>query len=44
MRLLLLWSFAVSFRKTASSLILIDFFHDFIHERGGGGWQITPTG
>ena len=35
MRLLLPWSFAVSFRKTASSLVFNRFFHDFIHKGAG---------
>ena len=37
MRLLLLWSFAVSFRKTALNSDCIWIFYDFIHARGGGG-------
>ena len=39
MRLLLLWSFVVSFRKTALNfdfiLILYGIFNDFIQRRGG---------
>ena len=37
MRLLTLWSFAVSFRKTALNSDFIWIFYDFIHAGGGGG-------
>ena len=37
MRLLLLWSFAVSFRKTALNSDFKWILYDFIHAGGGGG-------
>ena len=44
MRLLLLLSFAVSFRKTASSLIFNRFFFMIVYMRGGGGGANNSNG